>query len=121
MHAVAFCCATASAPPAPTRYASLVLFLVPHYSYIHVTLCVLLRVLLHFRYFAALRSPHLLSQVYIVPVMNPDGFAAAQRMNANGVDLNRNVLTPDFPYGACGSCLGAALHGREQGARAAVC
>lgn len=37
--------------------------------------------------------------VFIVPVMNPDGFNAGLRENANGVDLNRNALTKDFPYG----------------------
>ena len=32
-------------------------------------------------------------QVWVVPEMNPDGTAADQRKNADGVDLNRN-----FPY-----------------------
>lgn len=31
---------------------------------------------------------------YIMPVMNPDGFVANTRANANGIDLNRNF--PDF-------------------------
>lgn len=31
----------------------------------------------------------------IVPVVNPDGFAANRRGNANGVDLNRNFSTDD--------------------------
>ncbi len=46
--------------------------------------------------------------VYIVPCLNPDGFALAQknpdfanggaigRLNASGVDLNRNFATPSF-------------------------
>jgi len=32
----------------------------------------------------------------IIPVMNPDGVAAKTRMNANGVDLNRNFPTLDW-------------------------
>ncbi len=40
----------------------------------------------------------------VVPVMNPDGFFAAEatRTNANGVDLNRNMPTSDWD--------GSALH-----------
>lgn len=35
---------------------------------------------------------------HIVPVLNPDGLLAAKpsRVNANGVDLNRNFPTPDW-------------------------
>jgi len=38
----------------------------------------------------------------VVPVMNPDGFFAADasRTNANGVDLNRNMPTTDWAGGA---------------------
>ncbi len=32
--------------------------------------------------------------IYVMPVMNPDGFVASTRSNANGYDLNRNF--PDF-------------------------
>lgn len=32
----------------------------------------------------------------IIPVLNPDGLAAGTRVNANGVDLNRNYPTPDW-------------------------
>lgn len=34
--------------------------------------------------------------ILIVPVLNPDGFAAKTRVNANLVDLNRNYPTPDW-------------------------
>ncbi len=38
----------------------------------------------------------------VVPVVNPDGLLArrARRMNANGVDLNRNFPTPGWKYDA---------------------
>lgn len=34
--------------------------------------------------------------VLIVPVLNPDGLAVTTRVNANGVDLNRNYPTPEW-------------------------
>jgi len=37
------------------------------------------------------------TDIYIIPSMNPDGFEAAQRANANGYDLNRNFPDLRFP------------------------
>lgn len=37
-----------------------------------------------------------LATVYAVPCMNPDGYAARRRTNANGVDLNRNWPASNF-------------------------
>ena len=37
--------------------------------------------------------------LYVLPLMNPDGYTATQRYNANGVDLNRNFYTSAFPFG----------------------
>jgi protein MpaA len=34
--------------------------------------------------------------ILIIPVLNPDGLLADTRMNANGVDLNRNYPTPEW-------------------------
>lgn len=36
------------------------------------------------------------NQWRIVPILNPDGLAKRQRMNANGVDLNRNFPSKDW-------------------------
>jgi hypothetical protein len=46
----------------------------------------------------ALTQPPDLS-IYFVPALNPDGAAAARRLNANGVDLNRNWDTNDWRKG----------------------
>lgn len=35
------------------------------------------------------------TEIWINPMMNPDGNALVQRGNANGIDLNRNFPTPD--------------------------
>jgi len=37
-----------------------------------------------------------LASLYIIPVFNPDGARADNRLNANGVDLNRNLPTQDW-------------------------
>ncbi|MCK4978787.1 MAG: DUF2817 domain-containing protein, partial [Candidatus Delongbacteria bacterium] len=37
------------------------------------------------------------TELYVMPLMNPDGMALNDRENANGVDLNRNF--PEFEYG----------------------
>jgi hypothetical protein len=34
------------------------------------------------------------TEIYICPMMNPDGYVLGQRYNANGVDLNRNFPMP---------------------------
>jgi hypothetical protein len=37
-----------------------------------------------------------LNSFILVPCLNPDGFLKNERVNANGVDLNRNFPTPDW-------------------------
>jgi len=39
----------------------------------------------------------------VIPMLNPDGLAAHTRVNANGVDLNRNYPTPDWQENNLGS------------------
>ncbi|MES0490004.1 MAG: M14 family zinc carboxypeptidase [Leptospirales bacterium] len=34
--------------------------------------------------------------LYLLPIVNPDGFFAFERQNSNGVDLNRNMQTKDW-------------------------
>jgi protein MpaA len=37
-----------------------------------------------------------LANLWVIPRLNPDGCAANRRVNANGVDLNRNLPTKDW-------------------------
>jgi protein MpaA len=45
-------------------------------------------------------DPH--SNVFVVPNLNPDGFAAGTRVNGRGVDLNRNFAAEWRPLGSPG-------------------
>lgn len=54
------------------------------------------------------------TEIWIVPLMNPDGLEAVERFNHNGIDLNRDF--PDWPSGFSGAIFdGAPLNdsGRE--------
>ena len=35
-------------------------------------------------------------QLWLIPILNPDGYASQRRFNANGVDLNRNFNTKNW-------------------------
>lgn len=43
------------------------------------------------------------ADIYVVPDLNPDGFAAGSRVNARGVDLNRNFAAGWEPIGRRGN------------------
>jgi len=45
----------------------------------------------------------LAADVWIIPRMNPDGYAAHRRTNDNGVDLNRNFPTADWQLSGFGT------------------
>jgi len=45
----------------------------------------------------------LAADVWIIPRMNPDGYAAHRRANDNGVDLNRNFPTADWQFSGFGT------------------
>lgn len=47
------------------------------------------------------------TEIWILPLANPDGWVAHQRFNAFGVDLNRNF--PDFPGDFTGTLFNEAL------------
>jgi protein MpaA len=51
----------------------------------------------------ALERAHPKADLWLVPVLNPDGLAAGTRQNADGVDLNRNFPSLWQPFGHPGS------------------
>ena len=51
----------------------------------------------------ALERTHPKADLWLVPVLNPDGLAADTRQNAHGVDLNRNFPSLWQPFGHPGS------------------
>jgi len=51
----------------------------------------------------ALERAHPHADLWLVPVLNPDGLAAGTRQNAHGVDLNRNFGAMWQPLGQPGS------------------
>lgn len=59
------------------------------------------------------------ASLWLIPRMNPDGCAQAQRWNARGVDLNRNMPTQDWspaarsPRYTPGPCAGSEIETRK--------
>jgi murein peptide amidase A len=55
----------------------------------------------------ALERTHPHADLWLVPVLNPDGLARGTRQNAHGVDLNRNFGAGWRPFGPPGSVYAA--------------
>jgi murein peptide amidase A len=55
----------------------------------------------------ALEQTHPHADLWLVPVLNPDGLAHATRQNAHGIDLNRNFSAGWRPLGRPGSVYAA--------------
>lgn len=47
-------------------------------------------------YLNVLENEAVLSRVVLIPVLNPDGLIRGKRLNANGVDINRNFPTENW-------------------------
>jgi murein peptide amidase A len=55
----------------------------------------------------ALERTHPHADLWLVPVLNPDGLARGTRQNAHGIDLNRNFPAGWRPFGPPGSVYAA--------------
>jgi hypothetical protein len=59
-------------------------------------------------------SSHLTQRIVIMPLVNPDGFAAGTRQNAHHIDINRNFPGKSFKKGAKpGKYYGGKIAGSE--------